>query len=410
MATETIYEKEILGYFVDPPLKENEIYRFETVVSIPTSEQLAEAGTNYPDWVVERYLQLPDVISERMIALANQIAGETLTPLEKAKAITYYLRTNYEYQSVIPAPPKKADPIEWFLFEYKKGFCNYYASAEVILLRISGVPARLAVGYAQGSPAVSGEGITLQRDDSHAWPEVYFPGYGWIPFEPTASLPNLDWSPTSYLPPSGEQNPDISLNDQPTVDSSGINGEDRANMLLEQMDAGLSERQPLIRRLSLFGYILVGIASLGITTMLIFFGIKLTKNRKAVKESIGATIRSIRKWVYRIPFFGYWLKTIGLPPVQQNFSVIEFSLQLLGEQAGPGSTALELSTALQQRLPDVENEITQLSEQYQLFAYSNHATKSETGKQAARKILQYASREWWYIRKKKMERFFERFG
>ena len=202
VATETIYEKEILGYFVDPPLKENEIYRFETIVSIPTSDQLAEAGTNYPDWVVERYLQLPDGISERMIALANQIAGENLTPLEKAKAITYYLRTNYEYQSVIPAPPRKTDPIEWFLFDYKKGFCNYYASAEVILLRISGVPARLAVGYAQGSPAVSGEGITLQRDDSHAWPEVYFPGYGWIPFEPTASLPNLDWSPSSYLPPS----------------------------------------------------------------------------------------------------------------------------------------------------------------------------------------------------------------
>ena len=101
-------------------------------------------------------------------------------------------------------------------------------------------------------------------------------------------------------------------------------------MLLEQMDAGLSDRQPLIRRLSLFGYILVGIASLGLTTALIFFGIKLAKNRKAVKESIGATIRSIRKWVYRIPFFGYWLKTIGLPPVQQNFSVIEFSLAAVG--------------------------------------------------------------------------------
>ena len=410
VATETIYEKEILGYFIDPTLKENEIYRFETIISVPTSEQLAVAGTDYPIWVVERYLQLPEGISERMRALSREITGENSTPYEITKAITQYLRTNYEYQSVIPAPPKKTDPIEWFLFDYKKGFCNYYASAEVVLLRIAGVPARLAVGYAQGTPAGSGEGITVQRDDSHAWPEVYFPGYGWIPFEPTASLPILEWTPPSNLASSNEGNPDQNLEGQLSQNPSGLTGEDRANMLLEQMDAGLSGKQPLIRRLSLFGYILVGLASVIGTAGLIYAGIKLAKNRKAVKESVASAIQKIRKWVYRIPVLGYWLKTLGFPPVQRNFSTIEFSLRLLGEEVGPGSTALELSAALQNRLPAIEKEITQLIGQYQLFAYSNHATNSNEGRLAARTIVKCAIREWWKIRYKKVERFLDRFG
>jgi transglutaminase-like putative cysteine protease len=410
VATETIYEKEILGYFIDPPLNDQEIYRFEALVSIPNTDQLETAGTAYPNWVVERYLQLPEGISERMRALSGQIVGENTTPYDIAKVITQFLRTNYEYQSVIPAPPKKTDPVEWFLFDYKKGFCNYYASAEVLLLRIAGVPARLAVGYAQGSPAGSGEGITVQRDDSHAWPEVYFPGYGWIPFEPTASLPSLEWASSGNLSTSNAGNPDLSLEEPSSRDTSGLTGEDRANILLEQMDAGLSDKQPLSRKLSVFGYILVGLASVLGTAGLIYISLKLAKNRQAARESIITAINNIRKWIYRIPVLGYWLKTLGFPLVQRNFSSIEFSLRLLGEEVGPGSTALELSAALQKRLPAIEKEISQLISQYQLFAYSNHSSQTNEGKQAAKTILKSAAREWWDIRYQRIERFLDRFG
>lgn len=409
VATETIYEKEILGYFIEPSLKENEIYRFETLISVPTSEQLANAGTEYPTWVMDRYLQLPEGISERMSALAREITKESSTPYEKAKVVTQYLRTNYEYQSVIPAPPKKTDPVEWFLFDHKKGFCNYYASAEVVLLRLAGVPARLAVGYAQGTPASSGEGITVQKDDSHAWPEVYFPGYGWIPFEPTATLPSLEWTPSDYHSTSNEGNPDITQGEQSSQQLSGLTGEDRANMLLEQMDAGLIDRKPLIRRLSIFGYILVGLASLLGTIALIFAGIKITKNWQAVKESMNTGLHKICKVIYRVPIIGYWLQTIGFTPVQRNFSTIEFSLRLLGEKIGPGSTALELSTALQNRLPEIENEIAQLIGLYQFFAYSNHTPNTNEGKQAARTVLRCATHEWWKMRYKKIEIFLDRF-
>jgi len=73
----------------------------------------------------------------------------------------------------------------------KQGFCNYYATAEVILLRSVGIPARLAVGYAQGDNVDDPLLYTVRQRDAHAWPEVYFPGVGWVEFEPTASQPTL---------------------------------------------------------------------------------------------------------------------------------------------------------------------------------------------------------------------------
>ena len=74
-------------------------------------------------------------------------------------------------------------------FDSKTGFCNYYATAEVLLLRSIGIPARLAVGFSQGEVTNSGRSYTIKRKNSHAWPEVYFPGTGWVVFEPTSSLP-----------------------------------------------------------------------------------------------------------------------------------------------------------------------------------------------------------------------------
>ena len=73
------------------------------------------------------------------------------TPYDKAQAITEYLRRNITYVETIEGQPQPSqEVIDWFLFDYKQGFCNYYATAEVILLRLAGVPARWSIGYAQG--------------------------------------------------------------------------------------------------------------------------------------------------------------------------------------------------------------------------------------------------------------------
>src|SRR5687767_11533052 len=81
--------------------------------------------------------------------------------------------------------------LEWFLFNWKSGYCNYYASAEVLMLRSLGIPARLAVGYAQGEENDDGT-FTVYERDAHAWPQVYFPAIGWVDFEPTASQPPIE--------------------------------------------------------------------------------------------------------------------------------------------------------------------------------------------------------------------------
>jgi transglutaminase-like putative cysteine protease len=408
VSTETIYDKEILAFFVDPGLQMNEIYRFDALLSMPTATELDLAGLDYPDWVIQRYLQVPSDVTERMVVLAGDLTAGKQTPYQKAVSVTQYLRTNYEYQAVIPAPPRKADPVDWFLFDYKKGFCNYYASAEVLLLRIAGVPARLSVGYTQGIPDGSGNGFTVYENDSHAWPEVYFPGYGWIPFEPTASQPEVDWavSASSQAPPlSGSL---ANLGQQSAGQPTGMNGEERANRLLEQMETGTATPLPQ-RKLSTFGYILLGLAGALLTGGLTFAGIKISKNWLAVRQSAQQMLQRFLRGIYRIPLLGFWLRTIGLKPVQRDFAVIEFGLLLLGEKVRPGFTAQELAGMLQARIPSLEAEIQYLLAQYQEYTYSKHSVTGGNTRRVARQILWEEFRLWWNLKAGRVRAFFDRF-
>jgi transglutaminase-like putative cysteine protease len=151
-------------------------------------------NTEYPPWVAERYLQVPPSVSERVVELAREITAPYSTPYDKASAIESYLRT-YPYSTDIAAPPEGMDGVEYFLFDVRQGYCDYYASAMAVMLRTIGIPSRLAAGYAPGElvagddkPVYTDEYRVLERD-AHAWVEVFFPTYGWIQFEPTGSQP-----------------------------------------------------------------------------------------------------------------------------------------------------------------------------------------------------------------------------
>ena len=105
-----------------------------------------------------------------------------------AKAIESYLR-QIPYSLDIPGPRLGQDGVDYFLFDEQQGYCDYYASAMVVMLRSVGVPARYVRGYIHTS---SDDGVyQLLESDGHAWPEVYFPGYGWVEFEPTGGRPAL---------------------------------------------------------------------------------------------------------------------------------------------------------------------------------------------------------------------------
>jgi transglutaminase-like putative cysteine protease len=139
----------------------------------------------------EIHLALPESITDRTRQLAAQLTAGQATPFAKASAIEAYLR-QYEYDLAVSEPPADVqDVADYFLFDLRKGYCDYYATAFVVLARLAGLPTRFATGYAAGSwDPVEGVWIITEAE-AHSWPEVYFPEYGWIPFEPTAGRSTL---------------------------------------------------------------------------------------------------------------------------------------------------------------------------------------------------------------------------
>ncbi len=179
---------EISSMATQARLRRNETYTAISLVSTASPSQLRRAGTDYPEWVTARYLQLPDTLPDRVRSLAQRITAMYTTPYDKAVAIERYLR-QITYNEAIEAPPFGVDAVDWFLFERREGYCDYYSSAMAVMLRAVGIPARVARGYASGE-LIAGTNIYVVRElDAHAWPEVFFPNYGWIEYEPTASEP-----------------------------------------------------------------------------------------------------------------------------------------------------------------------------------------------------------------------------
>jgi len=160
--------------------------RYSVISAAPevTVAELRQAGDTYPQWIRLRYLELPDVPG-RVVQLAREIVSAEDTQYDKLKAIERYLRENYLYDLEIAAPAEGKDVVDYFLFEGQRGYCDYYASAMVVMARAVGIPARLASGYATGTYDYGDGRYVVTEMDAHSWPEAYFPGYGWVAFEPT---------------------------------------------------------------------------------------------------------------------------------------------------------------------------------------------------------------------------------
>lgn len=161
--------------------------RYTVISHVPaaTVGELQAAEGEYPAWVRERYMALPP-IPERVRDEAYRIAttAGASTRYDKARAIEAYLR-GMTYDLGVPAPPAGADVVDHFLFETRAGFCDHSASAMTVLLRALGVAARYASGYGMGEYHPEANAWLVTRANAHAWVEVYFPGVGWIEFEPT---------------------------------------------------------------------------------------------------------------------------------------------------------------------------------------------------------------------------------
>jgi transglutaminase-like putative cysteine protease len=166
-------------------------YSADSLFPQPTPEQLRQASQDYPEWIRRTYLAIPESVPRRVWELAQDLTFSLPTPYDQALAIETYLR-HFPYTLDVSAPPPERDVVDYFLFDLQRGYCDYYASAMVILARAAGLPARLVTGYASGTYIPNEGRFRVTAADAHAWPEIYFPGYGWIEFEPTAGLPPIE--------------------------------------------------------------------------------------------------------------------------------------------------------------------------------------------------------------------------
>ncbi len=146
--------------------------------------------TYYNPAILSVYLQLPKIDS-RVKALALQLTAGAHTMYDKVIALEIYLRTNYHYTTDITLP-SGAEGVSWFLFSSgNRGFCNYFATAMAVMARELGIPARVVVGDTAGTYDAKTQTEVVRGSDAHAWTQIYFAGYGWINFEPSASFPSF---------------------------------------------------------------------------------------------------------------------------------------------------------------------------------------------------------------------------
>jgi transglutaminase-like putative cysteine protease/uncharacterized membrane protein YhaH (DUF805 family) len=157
-----------------------------TVVSspnLPTPSQLAQeprtvAATMADDLAHSR-------IDPQVRTLTAQITNGANSSYDAALDIQRYLTSNlFSYNPQPPAAPSGTDPLTFFLLHSRTGFCQQFATAMAVMARLAGIPSRVAVGFTAGAQQADGSYLVTTHD-AHAWPELYFPDYGWLPFEPT---------------------------------------------------------------------------------------------------------------------------------------------------------------------------------------------------------------------------------
>jgi transglutaminase-like putative cysteine protease len=359
-------------------------YLVQGSVAAPTEDDLRKAGTDYPIYVENTYLQIPAGFPERMTRLAEQISADQTNPFDKAIAITNYLRTNIEYRTRIQPPPFDRDPLDWFLFDYKQGFCNYYASAEVMLLRSIGIPARLVVGYVQGT--TEGEKTyRVQENDRHAWPEVFFPGVGWVELEPTTSQDAIVY-PKNATATHLLGGPVPSSTSQQTNTLNSTNSTNRFNRAEEEekrqeaLLAAAAEKRRVTTIVSICLVVLV----LDLSALAVLHRIRKGKKWITLLERVETVLekRGIKlpRWLILM------IRSQKKSPMEKAFAVVDWALKLSRHGLEAGATPAQQVEELKKWIPSTAPVADILLKEYQLASYSPYAYNEAVAKQASRSI------------------------
>jgi transglutaminase-like putative cysteine protease len=354
-----------------PRLEAGDSYLVKALVANPTIAELRTSRAEYPSWVTERYLQLPNDFSVRIQSLAFEITADQENLYEKVAAITNYLRTEIKYEPSISFPAGTTDPLEYFLFDVKKGFCNYYASAEVLMLRSIGIPARLAVGFAQGESNLQNTFYTVRERDAHAWPEVYFPNYGWIEFEPTGNQETLNRpekrADTSAAIPVLPSAPEV----DPITQDKPLSGQDNEKPVTARARAQI---------------IWISIMAVGLSLVLIAFFLKKrfapnTQTSLILKNIVERNGWETPAWLNR------WIRWSALSPIERSFQSINTGLQWMGKSQPVHTTPSERARILMELIPSAAPAIEILLREHQSALFSRRTGDARLTRRAARNII-----------------------
>lgn len=383
---------DIGGLFARNEVSPGESY--ETTAALPPvySNELREAGTAYPAWVTDRYLQLPADLSERTRQLALTLAEGRENPYDIAVAITDYLRANIEYSNELPDPPADQERIDWMLFEQQQAFCNYYATAEILMLRILGIPARLAVGYSQGEREfANGEAqFRVRQRDAHAWPEVFFPGVGWVEFEPTGNQDPLI-------------RPGLSLSDEPLLEDQQRELRQERTGLAPTEDA--PDAKPIAGASAsprpssgLFGYVVL-------VTALALLGAAVFWQRKyGFAFSLPSLFeKTLTRFEIPLPEpLQRWKQYNELSALEQAYMQVNVALRRLGSSLKAGQTPRQRTNQLAKRIPELSDELNKLGQAYEARKYSRqpragNLNANELSKRIRRSALRSQLSDIWHI-------------
>ncbi len=367
--------KDVNAWIADPPLTIGSKYQVHALIGNPSIEELRAAGTDYPEWVSENYLQVPQDIEPQIKDLAEEVTAGMESPYDKATAITQYLRKAIEYSTALTESNSKRDPILWVLFDYKKGFCTYYASAEVLMLRSLGIPSRLAVGFAEGQYDQAAQTYTVVRANSHAWPEVYFPGIGWVEFEPTANQNQLV---------------------RPVETGPGANGPfgtpipENGDNFLPNRPSQIPEESELDQT-STFNAANAWILRIAYTILaivLFIFGVFISR-RYSLAERLPVYLadRYLKTGNQPPHWLRRWARWAKLTSIEKSFETVNLSLRLMGYPQAMYITPAERAKKLHELLPKASDFIDILVEEHQTALFTPRAANSARARRAGFKII-----------------------
>lgn len=363
--------------FVGP----GEAYAVRSSVAMPTIAELRAAGTDYPEWVTDRYLQLPESITPRTRELAQALAADYEYPYDMVAAVTRHLRQNITYsETITETAPSDQELLDWFLFDYQVGFCNYYASSQVVLLRALGIPARLAVGFGAGDRQPGTNTYLVYERNAHAWPEVYFPGLGWVEFEPTVSEAAIT-RPRGETESDGEDTARVPPEPGEELWPEGVrelNGPDEMPPVerVPQPPPTLWDRIASNYRLAVF------IA--GAALVVVLWRRRRRWNLPPFPVLLERGVR--RAGATPPPFLRHWAHRALLSPLEHSYIEVDRALVRLGAAPRAADTAAERAAALRQTLPEASAAADHLLTEYQGATYGSHRHSVHTAQEAARSI------------------------